>query len=199
MPVSNTERLDRARRVARSIGLLNLYSAGVHHLNKRNTAETFGLSNLEAQNIQVATGHFTYEDIAEGVTGFPRTTVLRDPLARARSHYAHWQEARGNMWWHDGSVPYGDKVSFEDFATDLAIANYQTKRMGGLGFAIIGTSDNLPGFFEEIGIDLERTIPRLNPGKYRDVPNLDPGFMRDFTELNAADYVLYESVIQKSD
>jgi hypothetical protein len=183
--------------MARSVGMLNVYSAVLGRINRKTITNPFDLSTLESQNIQVATGHFKPEDITEGVSHLSRTTILRDPLARARSHYAHWQEAKGNMWWHSGEVPYSDDVTFETFATDPALANYQTKYLGNLSFTAVGTTADLPGFFRGIGLDQEASIPTLNPGKHRETSSFDPGFVRDFTELNAADYALYEAVMQK--
>lgn len=198
LPFANTERLDKIRRVARRFGLLNLYSAGVHLLNRGGIRETFDISTLETQNIQVATGHFTHNDITETVMHLPRTTLLREPLARAWSHYGHWREAKGNMWWHSGDVPYADDVSFETFATDPALANFQAKHLGDLGFVVIGTTTDLPGFFEEIGLNPGTSVPKLNPGQHQGLPDFDPGFRRDFAEINAVDYALYEAAAHKA-
>jgi len=188
-----TESLDRIRRIARGAGLLNLYSAGVGAINRRRLTKTFSLSAIEQQDIALATGHFTHTDIVDGdVEHLPRTTILRQPLERTWSHYGHWREAKGAMWWHKGGVTYTDDTSFETFALDPQLANYQSLCLGNLSFAAVGVSTNLPAFFEKLGIQPPRAIPVLNPGR-TNMPTFDPGFIRDFEALHAEDYARYEA------
>lgn len=195
MPFTNVERLDKVRRISRRLGLLNAYSAVLGAVNKRTITNPFILESIESQNIQVATGHFKPEDIKEEVNHLPRTTIVRDPLDRMRSHYNHWREAQGNMWWHSGEVPYGDDVTFEKFATDAELANYQTKYIGHLGFAVIGSTVDLPRFFNDLGMN-STSIPILNPARHNANTEFDPGFVREFREMNEADYELFEKVSQ---
>ena len=188
-----TEELDRARRIAREAGQLSLFSAQVNAINQEKVIDTFPLSEMVTRGIALATGHFAHTDILTAVADLPRVAIVRDPLARMWSHYTHWQEAKGTMWWHDGNVLYSDNASFEAFATDTALANYQSNRLGGIDFAVVGTTNNLPAFLVEVGLDANNHIPKLNSGNYHEFPALDPGFVRDFTDMNTADYELYEA------
>lgn len=192
-----TEELDKARRTARETGQLISFSARINAINKEKAYGSFVLSELEAQGIKLAIGHFVHSDIVKTIDHLPRTTVIRDPLERTWSHYSHWKEAQGTMWWHEGEIAYSDQVAFETFAMDPRLANYQTKRLGSLNFKAVGITDKLPEFLEEIGLDLGSGIPTLNPGRYHQVPVFDSGFLEDFKELNAEDYKLYEEVVQK--
>lgn len=188
--------LDMARRAARRVGLLKPFSAAIRRINRDRAG--FSLTELEEHDIQLAIGHFMSSDITEPVADIPRTSVVREPLARMRSHFSHWQEAKGSMWWHKGTIPYGEGVAFEDFATDPALANYQAGCLGGLTFEAIGVADNLPAFLESQGIEPDTPVPTLNPGKRYPRATPDPGFMRDFAELHAADYELYETALLHS-
>lgn len=190
-----TEQLDTARRAAREAGRLSLFSAEVNAINREKVTNTFPLSEMVTRGVALATGHFVHTDVPETFAGMPRTTIVRDPLARMWSHYAHWREARGTMWWHTGSVPYADDTRFEDFATDPTLANYQAGRLGDLDYAVVGATDNLPAFLTSVGLDATNHIPTLNPGNYRQSPDFDPGFVRDFTTMNTADYELYETAL----
>jgi hypothetical protein len=192
-----TKQLDRARRLARKVGLLKLFSTGVSVVNQAKDYDSFELAEMLAQNVTLATGHFVHSDITEPVVGIPRTTVLREPLKRAWSHYSHWREAKGAMWWHEGVIAYSDEVKFEMFATDPKLTNYQANCLGSLTFKVIGYSGKLPEFIEEMGLNPDPCIPNLNPGLYREMPSFDPRFLRDFRNMNAVDYGLYEEAVQR--
>jgi hypothetical protein len=99
------------------------------------------------------------------------------------------------MWWHDGTVPYADSVSFACFVADPQMQNYQTRCLGGLTFDIIGRTDMMPYYLEAMGADPSQAVMRLNPGK-ASMPTLDPGLVRDFMATNVADCTLFESAAQ---
>lgn len=185
------EQADKGRRLTRNLRILYIYTKGISLINRISADAAFDLSSMERVGIDVAVGHFTPGHITEPIAHIPRTTILRDPLSRTWSHYAHWRDSRGTTWWHEGSLPYSEGVSFEDFALDPSLANYQSGRMGNLGFNVIGVSSNIPGFFEEIGLGRDAYLPVLNPGRYKETPPMDPGFVRDFEEANRADYELF--------
>jgi hypothetical protein len=192
-----TEELDKKRRVARAVGQLNAFSEEVRVINKQRAYNFFALDDLNALNIQVATGHLTQADITNTVAHLPRTTVLQDPLTRAFSHYGHWRDARGTMWWHNGTVPFGDDVSFETFASDPMIMNYQARQLGGLTFRAVGVVDKLPEFLEEVGLNTDITVPHLNSGISDEAPRIDRGFIREFVDINREDYELYTVARQR--
>ena len=126
----------------------------------------------------------------------PRTTVIQRPLARALSHCGHWREAKGSMWWHDGAVTYSEDVSFETFASDPMIVNYQSRQLGDLSFQTIGVVGKLTGFLEDIGLDASVTVPYLNTSLGHEMPSIDHGFMYEFVEMNTKDYELFTTASQ---
>lgn len=192
-----SEQLDKARRIARMFGLLHVYSSGLRIINKKLIPQGFDFASLLQQDISVVTGHFESADIPESLLHLPRTTVIREPLARMWSHYTHWREARGNMWWHKGSVPFDKNTQFETFALDPELANYQSSRLGDLGFVAMGTTANLADFFEQIGVDPATRVPSLNPGRYKMPAGFNPGFLQQFDELHSADYALYDKALHQ--
>jgi hypothetical protein len=193
-----TEELDKRRRAARVMGRLPAFSETIRTVNQQQDYNFFTLSALSAQNIRVATGHLVPTDISDKAAALPLTTIVRDPLERAVSHYRHWQEARGEMWWHDGSLPYADDVSFEVFANDPALVNYQTRWLGNLAFCAVGTTEKMPEFLEEIGLRSRIPIPRLNLRIGEAALAIDKGFTREFIELNSQDYELYMRVLDSA-
>jgi len=184
------EALDKARRLARSLGMLKPFSSVIRSIDGSSSASTFSLAQLREHSIHLATGHFTAEDIDSGSEAFPRTTLVRDPLLRMWSHYRHWQEAKGTMHWHRGSVPYTRKATFQEFSLDPLMHNYQASCLGGLDFEVIGNSYDLGGFLDKLGFG-STDIPILNPGKHNGMPHLDAGFIREFEDCNQLDYNLY--------
>ena len=189
--VFDTEELDQLRRIARKRQTLPQFSIMVQRMNKDQYYSTFGLEDILNQNISVATGHIRHTDLVSSASALDHTTVVRDPLQRAWSHYVHWREARGSMWWHDGTVPYSDEVSFEAFVNDPALANYQSNYLGKLACAEIGSANKLDQFIARLGLNGSVTVPKLNTGLYEALPNFDSAFIRNFTELNRADYELF--------
>jgi hypothetical protein len=188
----DTEELDKARRQARETGQLSQFSARIDAMNRGKVYDAFPLSEIGKKGIELATGHFVPTDITEVISGVTRTTVLREPLERAWSHYFHWKEAKGSMWWHDGDVSFSDDVTFERFVTDPKLMNYHARYLGDLGYAAIGVTNNIPAFLEEIGLEPDLRVPSLNSGRYKEMPTFDSGFLRDFKEMNAVDYEMYE-------
>ena len=193
----STEELDKKRRAARAVGQLNNFSEKVRAVNEQQDYNLFGIDDLPVQGIKVATGHLVQADITTAVAHLPRTTVVQDPLNRTLSHYRHWREARGMMWWHDGSVPYDDNVSFETFASDPMITNYQARQLGDLAMHTIGVVDKLTEFLEEIGLKPGVTVPYLNTRIGSETLPLDNGFVREFVEINNKDYELYAAAAQR--
>lgn len=192
----NVEQIDRVRSIARRAGLLGVYARTVKILHKNSPSEHFDLFSMGSLGIKVAVGHFTPSHISEEVANIPRTTVVRDPLERAWSHYTHWRDSRG---FHlDYPSPYSKNISFEEFVNDPSMVNYQASHIGNLDFSVIGILNNLPGFLEEIGIDPQFHIPVLNSGTHGEMPIMDPGFVRDFKAANTADYELYEMAATRS-
>jgi hypothetical protein len=191
-----TEQLDELRRVAREQHFLPQFSTMVQRINKNQYYDAFKLEAVVEHDVSVATGHIKHTDITDSVAQLDVTTVVRDPLERIWSHYAHWQEAQGTMWWHDGSIGYSDSVTFEKFASDPLMTNYQSAYLGSLACAVIGIADALPQFMEQVGVGNTPAIPQLNTGSYRSMPKLDVGFIRDFTENNRVDYELYQQALQ---
>ncbi|MGC1176837.1 MAG: hypothetical protein WA843_02100 [Candidatus Saccharimonadales bacterium] len=192
-----TEELDKKRRAARAMGQLNAFSEEIRAVNRQREYSFFGLDDLSHQGIRVATGHLMPVDITDTVAHLSRTTVVQDPLIRALSHYEHWREASGTMWWHDGTVPYADDVSFEAFASDPMITNYQTRQLGSLTFRAMGVVDKLTEFLEEIGLDPGLTVPHLNPNANNETPSMDKAFVKEFIDMNSKDYELYTAAGQR--
>ena len=191
-----TEELDLLRRTAREQHLLPQFSTMVQRMNQNRYYRTFPLGDIETEDVVVATGHIRHGDISSSVAHLAVTTVVREPLERAWSHYVHWKEASGSMWWHDGSMSFSEDVGFETFALDPALQNYQAAYLGKLACHTIGTADNLEAFLEHIGAARTPNIPRLNSGLYPEIPVFDLGFLRAFAEYHSQDYELYESAKQ---
>lgn len=146
----------------------------------------------------VITGHLTGDRFVRIVPPSEAcyTSVLRDPLDRAYSHYQHWVRSRGLARFR--FMPqYSSVVSFEEFALSPEMHNYQTSALGinAKEFEVIGISHNLPEYLEELGLSqLDEPIPHLNKSLYEPISVLDRGFVMDFVEVNSLDYQLYEDV-----
>lgn len=188
-----TDELDKARWEARNAGKLNEFSEHIRKINSAKLSRCFELAELEASGSFVATGHFTHADISETVAHLPRTTILRNPLERMWSHYSHWKEAKGRMWWHLSDIDYTEHVRFEEFAVDHALQNYQAKCLGSLAFEVVGITEKLPEFLGEIGLTVSGEIPVLNPGVQGKLPEFNIEFVEEFRQLHALDYELYEA------
>lgn len=144
----------------------------------------------------VVTGHLT-GDRFEGIISpedSTYTTVLRDPLARARSHYEHWRRTRGLARFR--FMPKFDPdMAFEDFALQPEMQNYQTTAIGidPERLSLIGVAEILPQYLQELGLQVgSEGVPHINKSDYPSEPNLSAGFVSEFEGANVQDYELYE-------
>jgi len=192
-----TEELDVLRRTAREQHLLPQFSTMVQRMNQIKYYETFELADIVDREIAVATGHIRHTQVPDAVAHLAVTTVVRNPLERAWSHYSHWQEAAGTMWWHDGSIPFSEDVTFESFAFDPALQNYQANYLGSIACATVGIASNLELFMERVGIAQVPKVLQLNGGLYENLPHFDPGFVHEFEAFHAADYDLYQEALEE--
>lgn len=158
---------------------------------------------LPNQEYDVVTGHITGSHIAQYIKPEESTytSVLREPMNRAYSHFLHWQRTRG-LAQFKVMPKYDDTMSFQEFALLPEMHNYQTRSLDidPGRFAVIGVWHALSDYFEELNLKQpNEPIPHLNQSPYGSEPVLDRGFIAEFQAINAEDYRLFESVSSQWD
>lgn len=149
----------------------------------------------------VIIGHFTFDQVSPVMdpTLHPYRTIVRHPLDRMRSHYNFLRQR---------SVPRDrmrvaalgvEGVGFEDFALQPSVQNYQRQATGNslAPYALVGVVDYLDHFLVEAGLQAQGdTAPVINKGA-RHEQSLSTAFVNEFEAFHAADYILYQTVLQQ--
>lgn len=161
---------------------------------------------LDADGIRVIHGHFWRGRYSMIYPDGDYIVWIRDPLARARSHYLYHHRAilshndKENVAIHDG------KLSFQEWIERPNHINQQYKFTGGGAldkFKFVGLVEEFDAsialFNRVFGIDAaRRPAKRLNTNPNKDTSvNLDPATVARFKVLNAADYDLYARVRER--
>lgn len=152
-------------------------------------------------DFRAITGHLTGDRFAHILSPLEAkyTTVLREPLARTRSHFEHWRRTRGLARFRF-CPEFKEDLRFEEFALLPELQNYQTVAMGipANQFSTIGVVDNLDEYLEELElIAPAQTAPYINKATYPANTTYDKGFIRDFRQANQVDMELYVAIYEK--
>ncbi|MCR4264161.1 MAG: sulfotransferase family 2 domain-containing protein [Candidatus Roizmanbacteria bacterium] len=121
-------------------------------------------------------GHFLSRRFDDQITDSLHTVVLRHPLDRMISHYAHWKRAKGVPLFRR-NIPFADRVTFEEFAFREEFQNYETQALDGKGlesFDVVGTTEHIDMFGAHILSALqERGFLHQTPGEHEyTIPHL---------------------------
>lgn len=149
---------------------------------------------IPRKNFDVLTGHFNSNQITDwGLQDLPVVTLVREPLDRAWSQYNHWRRTEGKAGFvPEDFIPFDDAVSFESFALQDELSNYQVRTLGSLSIRLTGVVEALPEFLEELGIN---QTPWVNMGTYESKPDFAKSFIQEFTSANMQDYELYHTTV----
>ncbi len=154
-------------------------------------------------------GHFVADRFDLHISDPVSVVVIRDPLERMRSQYAHWRRTRGVTQWRV-RIPFRPSLTFEEYALLPELRNYQSQALGkkNLGdFAVVGITDELDVFADKliecirreglmpVGCDRGFKAKRLNrtPDAREPIQGYGPAFISRFYDLHEKDYELYES------
>lgn len=154
-------------------------------------------------------GHFVADRFDRQIANPISVIVIRDPLERMRSQYAHWRRTKGATQWRV-RVPFSQHLSFEDYAFLPELRNYQTQALADktLGdFAVVGVADDLDTYIGRMIDCMQREglMPanknktfktkwlNRSPGVERSAQEYSCEFLRRFYDLHEEDFKLYES------
>ncbi len=144
------------------------------------------------------TGHFNARDVERwGLADQTVVSVIREPLQRTWSNYNQWQRTHAIGGGKEWEERFSRGQSFEDFALDPSMQNFQTRQLGNLPLRALGIQEALPEFLEEIGLNVPVNLPHLNVHTGAAMPNLSPSFMNEFATLNTEDYALYAATRER--
>ena len=114
---------------------------------REKTATNYPADNLP-DDFTVIHGHFLSTRFDGQIDDSLPTIVLRDPLDRMISHYAHWKRTKGvPLFRHN--IPYSDNVIFKEFAFREEFQNYETQALDGKdlqSFDVVGTTEHIDLF-----------------------------------------------------
>ena len=160
------------------------------------------------EDTKVILGHFTASQFNDKLKNRQPilATVIRDPLARAKSHFEHWRRNRGFEDWRT-YIPFDRHTTFKEFIQLPQLQNFQTQALADValsGFDVVGITEKTDQFIadflrvlQEAEIVLENRNPKqitLNVNHHRSIGDgeITPNLIGLFKELNKDDYALYE-------
>lgn len=158
-------------------------------------------------------GHFLADKFDKQIPDALKTVVIRHPLNRMLSHYAHWKRTKGVPLFRK-NIPYSNEVTFDDFAFNDVFQNYQTQALAGKNlpnFSIVGVTEHLDKFCRQITNMTTDTVANHN---YPPIPHLYKNpesttlrslgientreFTGDFINYHKKDYANYKLACQIS-
>lgn len=170
-------------------------------------------ANSLPDDFLVIHGHFLADKFDEQIPDALKTVVIRHPLDRMLSHYAHWKRTKGVPLFRK-NIPYSNEVTFGDFAFNDVFQNYQTQALAGnklQRFDVVGVTEHLDKFCHQI---TNMTTNAGSTHKYPSVPHLYKNpesttlrslgientekLTRDFGNYHNRDFANYELACQIS-
>jgi len=157
----------------------------------------------------VVHGHFLATQFDSFFPRAPKVVVLRNPLDRMYSQYAHWKRAEG-MVDYRVKIPYRSDLQFEEFALLPQLTNFQTTALDGCSlrdFVAVGTTEHMDVFLNALwlfltsnGFVVSGPVPRLKSlntsvRKVSEVP-VNEQFRKKFQLVHSDDYSLWNQVTQ---
>ncbi len=140
-------------------------------------------------------GHFEASQIESwGLENNLGLSIVREPLARAISHYGHYVRLQRRQGTHAGS-PVANRAELMDLDEFLELpefTNIQTRYLGRLANVKIGTIETCGNLLEEVGIP-NISLPHLNKTSNAEIPHPGTTATAKFLEVNAADYELFDA------
>lgn len=197
-------RVDRVLSFVREHPTLSFINQAQRKIQGRSEKRhSFDASELPNHDFAAVHGQFdmaTVRDMLPSDTRF--VTVLRDPLQRTVSEFKYWHVSQGRAHARHG-IAYDPDMRFTDYALHKSLRNFQSKALGGWDisdFHLVGITERLDAYFEELGLHTGPNSPHLNQSPPR-LDEIDLGitddFMRRFQEANELDYELYERARQQ--
>lgn len=157
-------------------------------------------------DVDAIQGHFSPDRFSQLLPTAFTSVVLRDPLERMISQFLHWQRAGGDMGFRV-AIPYDPEMTFEEYAFQEELINFQTRALGSLAiddFDLVGITPRLDRFVAKIiGKPHQEEFQSTQVNYMGQKPKhkelgITPALIKKFKKVNAEDYKNYQRAIALS-
>jgi hypothetical protein len=156
------------------------------------------------EDIAALHGHFELDQVESRFENPYTTVILREPLERMVSQFLHWRKTGGRPGWRV-SVPFDEKITFEQYAFRSEFANYQTRALGGKSVAeidLVGITPYTNAFIKALLGKKNKRAKIISVNQLMHKPGyrklgITQQMVERFRDVNALDYRNYELATER--